>query len=403
MAARIALVHYHEIGLKGRNRSAFERRLRDNLRWATRGLTSSDVTRIASRLVVPVSEEGRAEGLLGAVSCTPGVSHVGYGFETSRDPRAMEEAAVRAVSEEIARREGAPRTFAVAARRSATDYAERSLEINRRVGDAIRRGTGLRVDLTAPDITCQVEIVQANGYIFARRVDGPGGLPVGVSGTVVALMSAGIDSPVAAWRLMKRGAMVVGVHFSGRPQTVGLSEHYALELARRLERWGGMVRMHVVPFGDIQREVALVAPEDLRVLLYRRLMVRIAERVAAREHALALVTGESLGQVASQTLDNIAAVDGAAELPVLRPLIGSDKLEITAQARALGTYALSTACDDDCCTLFMPRNPETHASRAQVEAAEADLEVGHLIQRALDAMTSYEFDNVAARPAGPDA
>lgn len=397
MAARIALVHYHEIGLKGRNRSLFERRLQANLRWAVRGLTDGEVSRIASRIVVPVSAERLADDVLDAIVRTPGVSYAGYAFEVGRDPRAVEEAAVEAVTEEVGRRDGDSTTFAVAARRSATDYAERSLDVNRRVGEAIRRATGLSVDLDKPDITCQVEIVQANAYVFARRVEGPGGLPVGVSGTVVALMSAGIDSPVAAWRIMKRGALVVGVHFSGSPQTSGRSEQYALELARVLERWGGMTRLYVVPFGDIQRGIALAAPEDLRVLLYRRLMLRVAEEVAAAERAQALVTGESLGQVASQTMDNIAVVDAAAFLPVLRPLIGLDKLEITAQARALGTYELSTACDDDCCTLFMPRNPETHATLPEVEAAEAGLDIGRFVTQALDGVRRHDFDNVSTR------
>ena len=397
MAGRMALVHYHEIGLKGRNRSVFERRLQANLQWAVRDARAGEVFRIASRLVVPLFDESHIDDALEAIARTPGVSHAGSALEVPRDPRAIEEAAVRVVQEEVQRRGGAAATFAVAARRSATDYPERSLDVNRRVGEAVRSATGLRVDLDSPDVTCQVEIVQASAYVFARRVEGPGGLPVGVSGKVVALMSAGIDSPVAAWRIMKRGAMVVAVHFSGRPQTSGRSEQYALELARVLGRWGGMERLYVVPFGDIQREVALAAPEDLRVLLYRRLMVRVAEAIAARERAQALVTGESLGQVASQTMDNVAVVDAAATLPVLRPLIGSDKLEITAQARALGTYALSTACDDDCCSLFMPRNPETHATRAEVEAAEADLDIDRLAQQALDSMTCHEFQNVSTR------
>jgi thiamine biosynthesis protein ThiI len=396
----MALVHYHEIGLKGRNRSVFERRLQANLQWAVKGITEGAVTRIASRLVVPVSTEGAADAVLEAIARTPGVSYAGYALEVAREPGAIEDAAVRAVNEELARRNDGPVSFAVAARRSATDYPERSLEMNRRVGEAIRCATGLRVDLDQPDIVCQVEIVQASAYVFARRSEGPGGLPVGVSGSVVALMSAGIDSPVAAWRIMKRGATVVGVHFSGSPQTTGRSETYALELARVLERWGGMARLYVVPFGDIQREVALAAPEDLRVLLYRRLMVRVAERIAGAEAAQALVTGESLGQVASQTMDNLAVVDAVATLPVLRPLIGSDKLEITAQARALGTYKLSTACDDDCCTLFMPRSPETHASLAEVDDAEAELDVDGLVRRALESMMFHDFDNVTSEQGG---
>lgn len=397
---RTVLVHYHEIGLKGRNRRLFERRLQDNLRWATDGMTEGEVTRIASRVLVPVSDPSRIDDILTAVSRTPGVSYAGYAVETAREPEAIAEAALTVVTEELRRRRATVRTFAVAARRSATDYPETSLEMNRRIGEVIRRHTGLAVDLAHPDLTCQVEVVQGSAYAFARRVEGPGGLPVGVSGTVVALLSAGIDSPVAAWRIMKRGATVVAVHFSGRPQTPGRSEHYALEICRVLEPWGGLGRLYIVPFGDVQREIALAAPEDLRVLLYRRFMIRVAEAIASQEGARALVTGESLGQVASQTLENIGVVDAVASLPVFRPLIGSDKLEITAQAREIGTYDLSTACDDDCCTLFMPRNPETHASLVQVEAGEADLDVDSLVRRAISGMSHLDFSSAAYRPTG---
>jgi thiamine biosynthesis protein ThiI len=395
---RVVLVHYHEIGLKGHNRADFERRLQTNLRWATEPITGARATRLSRRITVPIPDESRADEVLAAVARTPGVAYAGYAIECARESEAMEAAAVEVTLEEMARlAEGAPalgrpRTFRIDARRSATDYAERSLAMNERLGDAVRQATGLGVDLGAPAITCAVEVVQARAYAYARRVAGPGGLPVGVSGTVVALMSAGIDSPVAAWQVMRRGATVVGIHFSGRPQTPGRSERLAADLAGVLSRSGGMRRLYVVPFGDVQREIALATPESLRVLLYRRFMMRVAERVAAAERAGALVTGESLGQVASQTLENIAAVDAVATLPVLRPLIGSDKLEIMERASEIGTYDLSIASDDDCCSLFMPRAPETHASLGAVEAAEEALNIDGLVERALAGMTSADFD-----------
>ncbi len=225
--------------------------------------------------------------------------------------------------------------------------------------------------------------MQGDTYVFARREEGAGGLPIGVSGRVVSLLSAGIDSPVATWRMMKRGATVTAVHFSGRPQTDATSEHLVAEICRTLGGWGGVDGLVVVPFGDLQREIALAGPPDLRVLLYRRLMVRVAEAIAGRAGARALVTGESLGQVASQTLDNIAVVDAVASMPVLRPLIGMDKQEIIAEAQELGTYEISTQSHDDCCTLFMPRTPETHATVAQVEAGEVDLDLRRMVHDAL--------------------
>jgi thiamine biosynthesis protein ThiI len=190
---------------------------------------------------------------------------------------------------------------------------------------------------------------------------------------------------------MKRGAVVVGVHFSGRPQTSDASERLVAKLGKVLESYGGLARIYVVPFGDLQREISLAAPPDLRVLLYRRLMIRIAEEIAAFENGKALVTGESLGQVASQTLENIAAVDEVAASPVLRPLIGFDKLEIIAQAREIGTYELSIQAHEDCCTLFMPRTPETHATLAEVLEAEEALDSERMVRDALSRTTYRSY------------
>lgn len=394
---RVALVHYHEIGLKGLNRGSFERRLQSNLSWALRDLPGLQVVRVASRVLVRIPDEAAAGEVLAAISRTPGVSYAGYGLEVESTPGSIASAAVSVAREEMTRGGSRIATFAIEARRSATEYPESSMEMNRRVGDAVRVATGLKVDLGAPDVTVRIAVVQGAAYVYARRVEGPGGLPVGTSGTVVSLLSAGIDSPVATWRIMKRGAAVVGVHFSGRPQTTGTSERYVADIARVLAAGGGMARLYVVPFGDIQRRIALDSPPALRVLLYRRFMVRVAEEIAAREDARALVTGESLGQVASQTLENVAAVDAAATLPVLRPLIGSDKQEIVAEARRIGTYDLSIAGSDDCCTLFMPRRPQTHARLQEVEDGEKDLDVSGLVAEAVAGATWIDLPSATHR------
>ena len=392
MFERAVLVHYHEIALKGHNRGRFERQLRDNIVGALGDLAPRGVERVASRLLVPVADSV-ADEVLQRVSRTPGVSSASLAFITSRDPAEMEQAAVQAVREADPR----ARTFAIAARRSATDHPEPSLEMNRRIGAVVQTETGLGVNLDNPDVKCHVEVVQGEVYVYARRLAGPGGLPVGTSGTVVALLSAGIDSPVAAWRIIRRGAVTVAVHFSGRPQTDSVSETVTAEIAGVLAQWGGLARLYVVPFGDLQREISLAAPPDIRILLYRRLMIRVAEAIAAEERAMGLVTGESLGQVASQTLDNIAAVDAAATLPVLRPLIGHDKVEIITEARAIGTYELSIQPHSDCCTLFMPRTPETHATVRQVEKGEADLDLPRMVADALASLTWTDFPCVAYR------
>jgi thiamine biosynthesis protein ThiI len=247
-------------------------------------------------------------------------------------------------------------------------------------------------------VTVRIDVVQGSAYVSSREITGAGGLPVGMSGRMVALLSAGIDSPVAAWRMMRRGGLVVAVHFSGRPQTNDASERLVLQLGERLALTGGLARVYVVAFGDLQREISLLCPPDLRILLYRRLMLVVAERIAREERARALITGESLGQVASQTLDNIAAVDQVASFPVLRPLIGSDKLEIIADARRIGTYELSTTPHTDCCTLFMPRTPETHVRIADLTAAWDNLPHERMAEDALSSLTWTDFGGRGYRP-----
>ena len=394
MFERAVLIHYHEIGLKGRNRAVFERRLKDNLDAALSGLAVGPVERIASRLVVPAKDQASLRDVIERVVRIPGISSASPAFKTSRLDHDIDRAALLALEE------AEPyETFAVDARRSNTDYARSSMDINRDVGAHILASTvGKRVDLTDPDVTCYVEVVQGDTYVYSRKLRGIGGLPVGSAGKVVALLSAGIDSPVATWRMMRRGSVVVGLHFSGRPQTNDLSERLVVDIGHVLESTGGLGRIYAVPFGDLQKEISLNAPPDLRVLLYRRLMIRVAERVAQEERAMALVTGESLGQVASQTLDNIVAVDQAATLPVLRPLIGNDKLEIIGEARTIGTYELSTQEHDDCCTLFMPRMPETHATVEQVLAGESELDLVRMVDDATATLAWTDFACPSYRP-----
>lgn len=395
MVERAVLIHYHEIGLKGRNRASFERRLKENLERALGPLGCGRVERISSRLLARIRDAARLDEACTRAADVPGVVYAAATYVTSREPSDMNAAALRAICESPE-----ARTFAVQARRSSTDHPVSSLEMNRAIGQSLVDETGLKVDLSAPDVTCFVEVVQGAAYVFSRKFPGVGGLPVGTSGPVVALLSAGIDSPVAAWRLMKRGAIAIGVHFSGRPQTSDSSERLVFDIGGALERYGGLSRIYVVPFGGLQREIALCAPPELRVVLYRRLMLRVAERFAEAEGARALVTGESLGQVASQTLENIAVVDHTATLPVLRPLIGMDKLEIIAEAQAIGTYDLSIHDHTDCCTLFMPRSPATRASTDEVLAAEEALDVPRMVTEAT-ATASYRDFACHARTVPP--
>jgi len=390
---RVCLIHYAEIGLKGRNRAHFERQLRDNLEAALVGLPVARIEKVVSRVAVRVREPQRVYEVAERIAAIPGVAFVSPAFRTSRIHAEIEEAALLSIREV-----GAFATFAVDSRRSNTDYPVPSMETNRLIGAFLIAQTGAKVNLSNPDVKVRIDVVQGDVYVSTRRVPGIGGLPVGMSGRVVSLLSAGIDSPVATWRMIRRGAVAVGVHFSGRPQTNDLSERLVHEIGAQLEPTGGLGRIYVIPFGDLQRQIALACPPDLRVLLYRRLMIRVAERIARAERAKALVTGESLGQVASQTLDNIVAVDEAATLPVLRPLIGSDKQEIIVEAKRLGTYDISTQEHTDCCTLFMPRTPETHARLSAVLEAWDALPHERMVDDAISAMVWRDYVSHAYRP-----
>src|SRR5262249_13539360 len=285
------------------------------------------------------------------------------------------------------------RSFRITARRAFKTFPQSSVELNRILGAHV---LGLRhdarVDLMHHDLNVHVEVLPGETFVYCDRRPGPGGLPVGSGGTVAALLSGGIDSPVAAWRLIKRGCRVIFVHFHSVPYLPDVSMVKARALVTQLTEWQYFSRLFLVPFGEIQREVVLAVPPPARVLVYRRLMVRIAADLARRTGATALVTGDSLGQVASQTLENLACIDAATPLPILRPLIGMDKLEITAQAERLGTFEISTEPDADCCTLFVPRHPRTRTSREEAAAIEARLDIPGLVRAGVEGAVEERFD-----------
>ena len=394
---RICLAHYHEIGLKGHNRSTFEMRLLKNLEALLKPFPVVTVHRIAGRLCVFLREGTdweTAKRVADAMGKVPGVARVSCGFKCPRDLDVMANVAREAMAEA-----GEFSSFKVAARRNHTDFATGSMDMNQIIGSALCEAyPDKQVRMKNPDLTVGVEVVQNAAYVYARSLPGLGGLPVGSSGTVACLLSSGIDSPVATWKLARRGAVCIGVHFSGRPQTSDASEYLVDDIARVLERTGCIARVYTVPFGDYQREISLIVPPELRVIMYRRLMFKVAEELARREGAGALVTGESLGQVASQTLDNIRCTDEAVDLPVFRPLIGTDKLEIIAEAERLGTFEISATDAPDCCTLFMPRSPETHAKLPVVLEAESALPIERWVPEIADSAEVRDYACPAYKP-----
>ena len=357
MADRLCLVHYHEIGLKGKNRSTFENQLVTNLHRALKDFPVANIARISGYVVVEAKDGRATREMADAVSRVPGVARVSLAYKCGLDEAEFISAAIDALGEF-----GDFSSFKVHARRSSTTYPRHTIEMNQLVGAALCEAfPDKKVDVHTPDATVVVHVVQGSTYVYAASEVGVGGLPVGTAGKVVTLLSSGFDSPVATWMVGRRGATCIPVHFSGRPMTSDTSEWLCQDIVEALAPSGIVGRLYVVPFGERQREISLAVPQSLRIIMYRRVMFSVSERIAAIEGAKAIVTGESLGQVASQTLDNIAAVNEVVSLPVLRPLIGSDKQEIIRRAQSIGTYDISCQTAPDCCTLFMPRRPETHA------------------------------------------
>ena len=387
MSERVCLVHYHEIGLKGKNRSIFENQLVTNLKCALRDTPLKCVKRICGYILVTF-EGGATRDYQDLIGKVPGVARVSLAHECPRDLAEYSQAAIVSLGEA-----GSFSTFKVHAHKSSTDYPVHTLDINRQVGAALCEAfPDKKVDVHNPDVTVHVNVVQGSVYVYAVSERGAGGLPVGTAGKVVTLLSSGFDSPVATWMLGRRGAICVPIHFSGRPMVSDTSEWLTQDIVKALAPSGVVGRLYVVPFGERQREISLAVDQKLRIITYRRVMFSVAERIARIEGAKALVTGESLGQVASQTLENIAAVDETVSMPVLRPLIGSDKQEIIERAQQIGTYDISCQTAPDCCTLFMPRRPETHAKRDEVHEAWDSFDHEAMIEDLVDHIEYVDFD-----------
>jgi len=380
------IVHYQEIALKGRNRPWFVTRLVRNLREALRGTGVREVRALMGRIEVVLGPEADWNGVRDRLSRVFGVGNFAKAGRAPLDVDAIASAILGDLGDQDTG------TFRLSARRADKRFPLTSPEIEREVGGRIKEARGWTVNLKHPQLTIHVEALTSEAFYFFGKHEGAGGLPVGASGRVICLLSGGIDSPVAAWRMMRRGCRVTFVHFHSYPVLSRASQEKTRELARLLAQYQYHSRLLLVPFADVQQQVILTVPPPLRVVLYRRLMMRIAEEIAGRHRARALVTGEVVGQVASQTLENLNRINEVVQLPVLRPLIGMDKDEITAQAQKLGTYPISIIPDQDCCTLFTPKHPATKARRAEVEQAEATLPIDEIVNRAVAGAVVEEFE-----------
>src|SRR5687768_7229970 len=379
------VVHYQEIALKGRNRPWFIARLVRNIKTATEDL---DVQRVISKM-------GRIEIVLGSPDAWAAVAdRLRQVFGIANFSRAGivqldVDVIAKAILDDLGDRQVS--TFRVSARRADKRFPLTSPQIEREVGGRIKEAKGWAVNLDDPEFTIHVEALTGEAFYHFGKEAGPGGMPTGVSGRVVALLSGGIDSPVACYRLMKRGCRVIPVHFHSYPILSRASQEKVRELTALLTRYQQFTRLHMVAFGEMQQQVMLSVAPPLRVVIYRRLMLRIAQGIAEKAHAGALVTGEVIGQVASQTLENMATIGSVSTLPVFRPLIGMDKDEITAEAQRLGTFQISIIEDQDCCQLFTPKHPATKARTEDIQAAERALPIDDLVGQAVAAAVVEDF------------
>lgn len=358
------LIHYDELGLKGKNRPFFERKLKENIvRQVKKHIgIKMKVNKEFGRFRVPCTEiiEENIDEIVAILKKTFGIAWFAVVTSVDNDMEAIKAEAVRQFQPHKN-----TKGFRITTRRSHKYFEKTSMEISAQVGEEIFNTYNAPVDLHTPETTVYLEVTQEATHIFTDRIEGARGLPVGSSGRAIIMLSGGIDSPVAAWYAMKRGLQPVYVHFHSAPYTSEASQEKVAELKKVLDSFTPGA-LHVIPFADIQKYIVFNAPEALRVILYRVYMLKIAEHIAARENAQTIITGESLGQVASQTIQNIAVTNSSVELPILRPLIGFDKKEIIARAKTIGTFDISIQPHDDCCTVFLPDKPATRSSKTDV-------------------------------------
>jgi thiamine biosynthesis protein ThiI len=393
MESRYAVVHYAEIGLKGRNRGFFERTLARRIEERLRDVGPALVERLPGRFLIrlprPIPEALWVERLRTVF----GIAHFAPAIPAAKDLHVLTEIVLRHLPSEPVP------SFRIRASRADKSFPSTSQEIERHIGAEVQRRTGWRVNLEKPAWVAYIEIATNTALVYFARHRGPGGLPVGVSGKVGLLLSGGIDSPVAGYLILKRGCEVIPIHFHSGPFGDWVaSEAKAAALVRQLQPYGMNPWLYIVPIGELQRAIVLAAPAPYRLILYRRLMVRVAEALTRREGGLALVTGDSLGQVASQTLESLSVIEDAATMPILRPLIGMDKVEIIERARAIGTYELSIMPGEDCCQFLMPPWVITRPALETVREIEARVRMEELVAQALEQAMRVPASRAAPAP-----
>ena len=377
---KVILVRYGEIHLKGQNRPFFQKKLLSNIREALLDFPEVNITQGQGRIYIEnVKDEN---GILDRLSRVFGVISMSPAWKTGKDMDDIVHMVKYVMKRALENRREA--TFKVESRRSDKKFSLNSMELSRKMGACLlKEFPQLKVDVHNPDIKIQLE-VREFAYAYYENISGAGGMPVGTNGKATLLLSGGIDSPVAGWMIAKRGVQLSAVHYHSFPYTSDKAKEKVLDLARILARYCGSIKVYVVPFTEIQQELYEKCPDSQLTILMRRFMMKIAEIIAVKEGSKALITGESLGQVASQTIESLVATDDAVEMPVFRPLIGFDKVEIMDLANKIGTYDTSILPYEDCCTIFVPRHPVTHPKLEKIRRSEELVDGESLIKRALE-------------------
>lgn len=384
------ICHYSEIALKGKNRSFFERRLMENIKEKLEPDFFSSAKRVSGRILIVLTAKGCAnkEKISERISHVLGLSNFSFASGVSRSMEAIKKGVIKMLKNEDFK------TFKISSKRSDKRFPLSSQNINEKIGEAVlKEFGGAKVKLNNPDTTCFIEIVEDNALIFVEKIRGLGGLPVGSSGKAVVLISGGIDSPVAGFEAMKRGVKPIYIHFHSYPETSESSIDKVKELIGVLSKFQGAAKLFLVPFSEIQKEIFLNCLPKLRIILYRRMMFKIADIIAQKERCEAIITGESIGQVASQTLKNMSAIKVGTEKMVLSPLICENKDDIIKKAKKIGTYKISILPHDDCCSRFLPRSPETGARKEDVLREEKKIDTRKLTEEGVKEAKAIFIDS----------
>ncbi|NQU28248.1 MAG: tRNA 4-thiouridine(8) synthase ThiI [Candidatus Marinimicrobia bacterium] len=377
------ICHYAEIGTKGKNRNYFERKLKDNIRFAIKSISPGLVEKtklIQGRLLLKLSPSGQdqLENICNVLDRIFGLAYYAPAFQIAAEMEAINDFALHLIEKEDFS------NFRITTRKADQSFPVSAHRTNEIVGAHIVEQLGKKVRLKNPELNCRIDLFFQSAFIYLKRYEGPGGLPVGVSGRVALMLSGGIDSPVAGYYALKRGVNLMAIHFHSLPYTTETALDKVRELLHKLNIYQSRIKLYLVALTPIQQEILTRTAEKYRVILYRRFMFRIAEQLARQEEAHALVTGESIGQVASQTVENLAVIEEIVKMPVLRPLISMDKKEIIQVAEQIDTYKISIQPHIDCCTLFVPKHPATKAKARDVEACEAKLDIEGLVKTAVE-------------------